>query len=149
MIIHIVNKINFFREYYYLFKNCLRMKSYFMRVIFISVVGMLFTGIYYTNLGIISQFASQNGNFWVGPVSTSLIFLSSGIAGLYNKYLNKLKYRYVILIGAFGWIIFISFSVMFLFVGFSSTIILIILVGSFICGFIISPYYNGINNYVN
>lgn len=125
------------------------MKSYLKRVIFISVVGMLFSAIYNTNLGIIGQFSSQNGNKWVGPLSTSIVFLASGIGALENRYLNKLKYRYVILIGAFGWIIFISFSVMFLFIGFSTLIIGVILIGSLLCGIIVSFYYNGMYNYVN
>jgi MFS family permease len=48
-----------------------------------------------------------------------------------------------------GWNIFLTFSVMFLFIGFSDFVIVIILVGSLSCGILMSAYYNGINNFVN
>lgn len=48
-----------------------------------------------------------------------------------------------------GWNIFLSFSVVFLFVGFSDLVTVIIPVGSLFCGFLLSTYYNGTNNYVN
>jgi MFS family permease len=110
---------------------------------------MLYAAISNANLGIISQFASQNGNEWIGPLSIALVFLGSGIGALYNAYINKWPYRYIILAGSMGWNIFLSFSVMFLFIGFSNLVIAVILVGSLGCGFLMSAYYNGLNNYVN
>jgi hypothetical protein len=52
-------------------------------------------------------------------------------------------------IGTIGWLIYLSFSVMFLFLGFETYLIVIIVVGSFGCGLIMSLYYNSLNNYVN
>jgi len=78
-----------------------------------------------------------------------MIFLGSGLGTFYNKYINRWPYKYVIFGGAMGWNIYLSFSVMFLFIGFSNTLIAVILLGSLICGFIMSVLYNGINNYVN
>ena len=123
--------------------------TYLKRVIFISAVAMLFAAISNANLGIISQFASQNGNTWVGPLSIALVFLGSGTGALYNGYIGKWKYRTIIFFGAMGWNIFLTFSVLFLFVGFSNLIVVIILLGSLICGLMLSTYYNGLNNYVN
>ena len=51
--------------------------------------------------------------------------------------------------GGLGWDIFCTFSVLFLFIGFESYINAIIIIGSLICGFIISIYYNSFFNYVN
>lgn len=94
------------------------MKRYFNRLIAISVLNMLFAAISNANIGIISQFASQHDNHWIGPLSIALIFLGSGIGALYNKYLQKYPYNRVIFAGATGWDFFNAFSVMFLFIGF-------------------------------
>ena len=123
--------------------------TYLRRVVLISAVAMLFAAISNANLGIISQFASQNGNNWVGPLSIALVFLGSGIGALYNGYIGKWQYRTVIFFGAMGWNIFLTFSVLFLFVGFSNLVVVIILAGSLVCGLMLSTYYNGLNNYVN
>jgi len=80
---------------------------------------MLFTAISNANLGIISQFASQNGNKWVGPLSVAFIFLGSGTGALYHGYIHKWSYKRIIFTGAIGWDFFVSFSVVFLFIGFS------------------------------
>lgn len=125
------------------------MGTYLKRVVFISIISMLFEAISNSDIGIISQLASQHGNKWVGPVSISLIFLGSGLGAIYNRYINRWPYKYVIFSGAMGWNIYISFSVMFLFIGFSNTLIAVILLGSLLCGFIVSVFYIGINNYVN
>jgi len=125
------------------------MQTHAYRVIFLSIISMLFTAISNADLGIISQFASQNGNSWIGSLSIAMIFLGSGIGSCYNGYINKWQYKYIIFAGALGWLGYLSFSVAFLFIGFSNYIIAVILVGSLICGFIVSVYYNGINNYVN
>ena len=125
------------------------MKSYLKRVILLSLVSMTYAAISNANLGIISQFASQNGNQWIGPLSIALVFLGSGVGALYNSYIGKWSYRFIIFIGAMGWNIFLSFSVMFLFIGFSDFVIVIIIIGSLACGLLMSAYYNGLNNYVN
>ena len=125
------------------------MKSYLRRVVFISAVAMRFASSSNANLGIIGQFASQNGNNWVGLLSIAFEFTGSGIGALYNGYIGKWKYRTIIFCGAMGWNIFLTFSVLFLFVGFSDLVIVIIPVGSLFCGFLLSTYYNGTNNYVN
>lgn len=125
------------------------MGSYLKRVILLSIVAMLFAAISNANLGIISQFASQNGNKWVGPLSIALIFLGSGAGALYNKYIGKYKYRVILVCGAMGWNIFLTFSVMFLFIGFSDVIVVVILGGSLLCGLLMSAYYNGLNNFIN
>jgi MFS family permease len=125
------------------------MATYFKRVLFISLATMLFEAISNSDLGIITQLASQNGNEWVGPVSISMIFLGSGLGSLYNKYIGRYPYKYVMFGGTMGWNIYLSFSVMFLFIGFSNALNAVILIGSFVCGLIMSFFYIGVNNYVN
>lgn len=125
------------------------MKSYLRRVVLISLVSMMYAAISNANLGIISQFASQNGNTWIGPLSIALVFLGSGTGALYNKYIDKYPYRTIILVGSMGWNIFLTFSVMFLFIGFSNFVIAVILIGSLGSGILMSAYYNGLNNFVN
>jgi hypothetical protein len=125
------------------------MTTYLRRVVLISIVAMLYAAISNANLGIINQFASQNGNKWIGPLSVALIFLGSGIGALYNDYIDKYPYKWIIFCGVMGWNIFLSFSVMFLFIGFSDLVIVVIIIGSLAAGFLISAYYNGLNNFVN
>jgi hypothetical protein len=64
------------------------MKSHFKALIAISILCLLFTAITNANIGIISQFASQNDNEWIGSVSIALLFLGSGVGALYSKYIN-------------------------------------------------------------
>ena len=78
------------------------MAKYFKKVIFFSILGMLFAAISNANLGIISQFASQNGNTWVGPLSTALLFLGMGVGALKNSYIGRISYRTVLFLGASG-----------------------------------------------
>lgn len=125
------------------------MKRYLRRVVSMSILFMLFAAISNANIGIISQFASQNDNHWIGPLSIALLFLGSGIGAMYNKYINKYPFNKIIFTGAIGWDIFCAFSVMFLFIGFENYINAIIILGSLISGFIVSLYYNGIFNYIN
>lgn len=125
------------------------MQRYLKRMVLISIVNMLFVAISNANIGIISQFASQHDNHWIGPLSISLIFLGSGIGALYNSYIDKYPYNRIIFTGAVGWDFFNAFSVMFLFIGFENYINAIIIVGSLICGFTVSLFYNGTFNYVN
>ena len=120
-----------------------------MRVIYVSILGMLFTAMSNANLGIVSQISAQNDNEWVGPLSVGLLFMGSGLGALYNKYIGLYKYRYLFIIGTIGWLVFLSFSVMFLFLGFQTYLIIIIVVGSFGCGLVMSLYYMSLNNYVN
>jgi hypothetical protein len=125
------------------------MKFHFKRLIGLSILCLFFTAVSNANLGIISQFASQNHNDWIGSVSIALLFLGSGVGSLYSKYINKYRYNRVIFAGAVGWDIFIAFSVIFLYIGFSDYVIGIIIVGSLFCGMIVSVYYNGTFNYIN
>ena len=125
------------------------MAKYLKRVIFFSILGMLFAAISNANLGIISQFASQNGNPWVGPLSVAILFLGLGLGALKNSYIGKINYRTILFFGACGWNIYLTFSVMFLFIGFSQALIAVILLGSFFCGLMASVYYNGFNNFIN
>jgi len=94
------------------------MKSHIKRVVAISFLCLAFTAITNANIGIISQFASQNNNSWIGPLSIALIFLGSGVGSLYNRYIHKYRFKAVIFVGALGWDIFIAFSVLFLYIGF-------------------------------
>lgn len=123
--------------------------SYLKRVILISIAIMLFASFTNASLEIFNEFTSQNGNKWIGPLSISLIFLCYGLASLYNKYINKWRYRTLIVSGAMGWIIYLTFTVMFLFIGFSDWIIVFMIIGSIFCGLLVSVYYNAVNNYVN
>lgn len=125
------------------------MPSHLSKLLAISLACLLFTAISNANIGIISQFASQHGNEWIGPTSIALIFLGSGIGALYNNYIRKHPYNRVMFAGAIGWDIFCAFSVMFLFIGFENYINAIIIVGSFVCGLIVSMYYNGTFNFVS
>jgi len=125
------------------------MKPHFKALIAISILCLLFTAITNANIGIISQFASQNNNEWIGSVSIALLFLGSGVGALYSKYINKYRYNRVIFAGAVGWDIFIAFSVIFLYIGFADYVIAIIIIGSLVCGLIVSAYYNGTFNYIN
>lgn len=110
---------------------------------------MLFTGIINTNIGIIGQVASQNGNDWVGTLSLSIIFFMSAGGSFVYFYIGRWSYKSILFLGGLGWVVYISFSVLFLFVGFSEEIIIIIIAGSVICGCVVSLYYNGLHNYVN
>lgn len=125
------------------------MHFHLKRLLGISAACLLFTAITNANIGIISQFASQHGNEWIGPTSIALIFLGSGLGALYNNYIGKYAYSRVMFGGAIGWDIFCAFSVMFLFIGFENYINAIIIIGSFVCGLIVSMYYNGVFNFVN
>lgn len=125
------------------------MRLHIKRLLVISLLCLCFTAITNPNIGIISQFASQNNNDWIGPLSIALLFLGSGLGSLYNSYVRRYRFSTVIFAGAVGWDIFIAFSVIFLYVGFQDYVVAIIAVGSLVCGFIVSLYYNGIFNYVN
>lgn len=100
-------------------------------------------------MGIVSQFTHQNGNSWAGPLSTSLLFAGSAIGSLYNKYIATVSYKLILFLGSFGYTIFIGLAVIFLKVGFSTNVQIILLVGSFIAGLIVSAFYNGQFNYIN
>ena len=119
------------------------------RLLVVSLLCLAFTAITNANIGIISQFASQNQNDWIGPLSIALLFLGSGAGALYNRYIGSYPFNRVIFAGALGWDVFIAFSVIFLYIGFEDYVVGIIAVGSLVCGLTVSLYYNGIFNYVN
>ena len=125
------------------------MAKYFVRVFAVALVGMVFTAVNNSNLGIISQLAAQNDNYWIGPLSLGLIFLGSGLASLYNKYIQKYPFNKIIFVGALGFDAYISLSVLFLFIGFSTWVNFVIIIGSLACGLVASLFYNGVYNYVN
>jgi hypothetical protein len=122
---------------------------YLRRLITISFLAMMFAATSNANLGIIGQFCLQNGNKWVGTLSVGFIFLGSGIGALYNNYIGKYRFRWILFGGAMGWNTYLTFSVLFLFIGFSDLIVIIILVGSLLCGLANSVYYNSLSNYIN
>jgi len=125
------------------------MAKYFSRVIVVALACLAFTAVNNCNLGIISQLAVQHNNHWIGPLSIGLIFLGSGLGAIYNKYIQKYSYNKIIFVGALGWDGYIGLSVLFLFIGFSSWINIVIVIGSLICGLTVSLFYNGFFNYVN
>jgi hypothetical protein len=95
------------------------MAKYLSRVIVVALACLAYTAVNNTNLGIISQIAQQNDNYWIGPLSIGLIFLGSGMGAFYNKYIQKYPFNRIIFTGALGWNIYLTFSVLFLFLGFS------------------------------
>ena len=125
------------------------MAKYLIRVIVVALVCMVFTAVNNCNIGIISQLAAQNDNNWIGPLSMGLIFLGSGLGSFYNKYIQKYPFNRIIFIGALGWDGYIALSVLFLFIGFSSWVNSVIVIGSLVCGVTVSLFYNGFFNYVN
>lgn len=100
-------------------------------------------------MAIVSQFAYQNGQGWVGPLSNALLFLGSGFATHYNNYIDKLPYKYSFFIGSLGYTLFIGLSVIFLKIGFTTLVEILILMGSLISGITVSMFYNSQFNYVN
>ena len=115
----------------------------------VSMACLIFTAVNNANLGIINQLAQQNDNHWIGPLSIGLIFLGSGLAAIYNKYIGKYPYNRIIFVGGLGWDVYCGFSVLFLFIGFENYVNFIIVIGSLICGITVSLFYNGIFNYIN
>lgn len=89
---------------------------------YVSIVILFFQGISNTQLVIVGQFTNQNGQNWVGPLSTALLFFGSGLGCLYNKYIDKIPYRFTFFIGSLGYTLFISISVVFLKIGFNTAI---------------------------
>lgn len=124
-------------------------EKYLSTVIYVSIVILVYQGIADSNLGIVSQLTHQNGNNWAGPLNTTLFFLASGSASLYNKYIGKFQFRYCFFVGSFGCTIFISMGLIFLKLGFSTTVLVFIFVGSFIAGIGSSIFYNTQFNFIN
>ena len=110
---------------------------------------MVYQGIANSNLGIISQFTHQNGNNWAGPLSTALLFLGSGLASNYNRYIGKYPFKFCFFVGSFGYTVFTSLGLLFLKLGFTTTVQVLIFVLSFISGATCSIFYNSQFNYTN
>ena len=125
------------------------MKNHIRRLVGLSLVCLFFIGIINANMAISSQVASQHDNEWIGSLSISLTFLGVGLGSLYNQYIGRYSYSLVIFLGAQGWNVFCSFSVIFLFFGFQDYVLVVIIVGSFVAGLLASAYYNGMFNYLN
>lgn len=124
-------------------------EKYLNTVIYVSIVILVYQGIANSDLGIISQLTHQNGNNWAGPLSTALLFLASGLASLYNKYIGKFQFRYCFFVGSFGYTIFISMGLIFMKLGFSVTVEVFIFIGSLIAGIGCSIFYNTQFNFIN
>lgn len=124
-------------------------EKYLRTVIYVSVVILIYQGIANSDLGIISQLTHQNGNSWAGPLSTSLLFAGSGIGSLYNKYIGKFQFRYCFFVGSIGYTIFISMGLIFIKLGFSTTVEVLMFLGSFLAGFGCSIFYNTLFNFIN
>lgn len=124
-------------------------QKYLKSVLFCSTIILLYQGIANSDLGIVSELTHQKDNDWAGPLSTALLFLGSGAGSMYNKYIGKYKYRYCFMIGSLGYIIFISLGLIFIKIGFSLQVQIIIFVLSFISGGMCSIFYNTQFNYIN
>jgi uncharacterized membrane protein YqaE (UPF0057 family) len=85
----------------------------------------------------------------VGPVSTALLFLGGTVGAFFNQYISRIPYPYLFFFGASGNTLFISLAILFLKVGFTQSVEVIILLLSFVSGLITSVYYNGQFNYIN
>lgn len=118
-------------------------------IIYVSVVILFFQGISNTIMAIMGQFTYQNGEGWVGPLGNALLFLGSGLATHYNKYIDRLQYKYSFFIGSLGYTLFIGLTVIFLKTGFTIWVEVVILIGSLISGITVSMFYNSQFNYVN
>ena len=123
--------------------------KYFKAVIYVSIFSFLCQGIANTDLGIISQLTHQHGNNWAGPLTTALLFIGSGVGSLNHKYIGKCKYRYLLLLGNFGYMIYISMGLIFMKLSFTGGSLTMIMIGSLIGGLIVSVFYNSLYNYVN
>ena len=123
--------------------------KYLPSTLFISVVVLLYQGIVNSNLSIISQFSHQHGNDWSGPLSTALLFIGSGTCSLFNSYIGNHPYRCLLFLGSFGYIIFITMSLVSLKLAFSPLAIVLTMVGSLVAGIIASVLYNSEYNYQN
>lgn len=118
-------------------------------IVYVSLIILVYQGIANSNLGIISQFTHQNGNNWAGPLSTALLFLASGLASSYNKYIGKYPFKYCLFVGSFGFTVFTSLGLLFLKLGFNTTVEVLIFVLSIISGATCSIFYNTQFNYIN
>ena len=122
---------------------------YLRSIIYLSVIVLLYQGIANTDLSIISQFTHQNGNDWAGPFSTALLFIGSGIGSLFNQYIGKYPYKYLLFVGSFGYTLFIATGLIFMKMYFTAGALTLICIGSFIGGLIVSVLYNSQFNYTN
>ncbi len=123
--------------------------KYFKRILYISIFILFYQGIANTDLSIISQLTHQHGNNWAGPLSTALLFIGSGAGSIYNKYIGKYPYRYLLFIGSFGYTLFIAMGIVFMKLKFSTLALVLIEFGSLVGGLIVSVFYNTQFNYVN
>ena len=118
-------------------------------VIVVSVIIMVYQGIANSDVGVLSQLTHQKGNDWAGPLSTALLFIGSGVGSLYNKYIGKYSFKTLFFIGSFGYTLFISTGLIFVKIGFTNLVQVLIFIGSFISGLIVSIFYNTQFNYIN
>ena len=120
------------------------------KVIYISLVFFLYQSIANSVVGIMSQITEQNSLRWAGPVATILLFFFSGSGALYNKYLNKYKYRYTFYFGSFGYVIYVASSLIFVSISSTSTGIVVgTCAVNIIGGLLGSVLYNSQWNYIS
>jgi hypothetical protein len=124
-------------------------KKYLKTVIIVSIVIMIYQGIANSDLGIISQLTHQTDNNWAGPLCTSLLFAGSGLGSLYVKYIGKYQYRYLFFIGSISFTMLVAISIIFLKLGFSLIVEIVIFLVSFLAGCLCSVFYNAQFNYIN
>lgn len=126
------------------------MKERYLRtVILVSIAIMIYQGIANSDLGIVSELTHQNGNSWAGPFSTSLLFAGSGLMSMYNRYIGKYSFGRCFFVGSLGFTLFIGMGLIFMKLGFSTTVMILIFVLSFIAGCLCSVFYNTQFNYIN
>lgn len=124
-------------------------EKYLPMVIASSISIMIYQGIANSNLGIVSQLTSQNGNHWAGPLLTALLFTGSGFGALYNKYIGKYKFNLTFFVGSFGYTFFIGLGLIFLKLGFSTTVLILMFIIGIISGLLASVFYTTQFNYIN
>ena len=96
-----------------------------------------------------SQFTHQNGNNWAGPISTAMLFLGCAFGSLYSKLIGKYPFRYTFFVGSIGNTCFILLAVIFLKIGFTFIVEILLIFGSLAAGVVVSLFYTSQYHYIN
>lgn len=125
--------------------------SNFKKVLYVSLMQMLYQSIANSIMGIMSQLTEQNNIWWAGPTTTMIIFIFSGVGSFYNKYIGKYKYRYTFLVGSFGYIFYNASAIVFVLNHKANFTLLMIGISvvNVIGGLIMSMFYISQFNYVS
>jgi hypothetical protein len=125
--------------------------SHLWKVLSISLVFFAYQSIANSVMGIMAQITDQNNIKWAGPVTTMLMYSFSGLGSIYNKYVDKVKYKYTFYIGSFGYVIYVASTIVF--TSISKDKSLSIFIGTclinIIGGLIASVLYNSQWNYLS